>query len=87
MKQFNKDCLDNNIKIFFCKGDSHKLGIINRFHRTFKDKLLKYFTANDSYVWIHIFDKVIYNYNHTVNRGIGIEPYKVNNYIQSSIVA
>ena len=32
---------DNHIKLFFVIGDSHKLGIINRFHRTLKEKILK----------------------------------------------
>ena len=84
---FLKYCTDNDIKVFFCKGDSHKLGIINRFHRTLKDKLLKYFTSQDTVRWIDAIDKIIYNYNHTVNTGINIEPYKVNNYIQTSIIA
>ena len=34
----NKQCKnwfeDNNITMFYAVGDSHKLGIINRFHRT-----------------------------------------------------
>ena len=84
---FMKYCEDNNIKIYFCKGDSHKLGIINRFHRTLKDKLLKYFTSQDTVRWIDVLEKIMWNYNHTINRGIGMEPYKVNNFIQTDIIA
>jgi hypothetical protein len=85
-KFFTDYCDNNDITTFFVKGDSHKLGIINRFHRTLKEKLLKYFTSQDTVRWIDILDKIIWNYNHTVNRGIGIEPYKANNYIQTEIV-
>jgi hypothetical protein len=31
-------------------------------------------------------DSIIYNYNHTVNRGIGIEPYKVNKMIENYLI-
>jgi len=85
-KAFKLYCEDHNIETYFVKGDSHKLGIINRFHRTIKEKLTKYFSANDSVRWVDIIDKIVYNYNHTVNRGIGIEPYKVNNFIETEIM-
>ena len=61
---------DNEIKTFFVVGDSHKLGIVNRFHRTLKEKLLKYFLAYDTVKWIDVIDKIIKSYNNTPNRGI-----------------
>ena len=85
-RDFQKYCIDNNIKLYFVKGDGHKLGIINRFHRTLKEKLSIYFNTNDNVVWYDIIDKIVYNYNHSVNRGIGIEPYKVNGFIENIIV-
>ena len=85
--KFLKFCEDNNITVFFAKGDSHKLGIINRFHRTIKEKILKYFTASDTVNWINVIGEIIYNYNHSVHRGIGIEPYKVNNFLESELIA
>lgn len=79
-------CAVNNITLYFITDDSHKLGIINRFHRTLKEKLSKYFVASNSVVWYNVIDDIIYNYNHSVNRGIGIEPYKVNAFIENEIV-
>jgi hypothetical protein len=84
--EFKKFCLDNNITLFFVKSDGHKLGIINRMHRTLKDKLTTHFSANDTVIWYDVIDKIIYNYNHSVNRGIGIEPYKVNSFIENEII-
>ena len=84
---FLEYCKNQEIEIYFCKSDSHKLGIVNRFHRTLKDKLLKHFNANDTFKWIDVIDDIIYNYNHTVNTGIGIAPYKVNNFIEAQIIA
>ena len=37
--QFRKFCRDKNIEIYLTKNDKYKLGIVNRFHRTLKDKL------------------------------------------------
>jgi len=62
---------ENNIDVHYVKDDDHKnLGIINRFHRTLKEKLLKHFIANDTTKWIDIIDEIIKNYNNTRNRGI-----------------
>ena len=69
-KLFNKFCEDNNINKYPVKADSHKLGIINRFHRTLKTKLLKYFTMKNTVNWVDVLDKIINNYNNTQNRGI-----------------
>ena len=38
-KEFQDYCNKNEIETYFVKNYSHKLGIINRFHRTFKDKI------------------------------------------------
>jgi len=62
---------ENEINVFYVKDDDHrKLSIINRFHRTLKDKLVKLFTVNDDGRWIDDIDNIIKNYNNTRNRGI-----------------
>jgi predicted GNAT family N-acyltransferase len=59
------------IKVFYVKDDEHrKLGIINRFHRTLKEKLLKLFIAENSTRWIDNIDKIIKNYNNSKHSGI-----------------
>jgi len=85
-KEFKKYCLEKSIILYFVKDDSHKLGIINRFHRTLKSKITSHFIASDNLNWIDAIDKIIYNYNHTVNTGIGIEPAKVDSYIEHDII-
>jgi hypothetical protein len=85
-KEFIEFCNNNDISLYFVKGDSHKLGIINRFHRTLKDKLIKYFIANDTLNWVSVIDQVIDNYNNTINRGIGYAPKEVNMFIENMIV-
>lgn len=68
------------------KNDSHKLGIINRFHRTIKDKLTKHFIASNSVNWIDVIGDIVNNYNNTIHRSIGVAPIKVNNAIEIDII-
>ena len=83
--EFKKFCEENNIILDLIKSDSNKLGIINRWHRTIKEKLVKYFDSFDTVRWIDIIDKIVYKYNHTKNRGIGYKPIEVNDFIENMI--
>ena len=84
--QLLKDfCEKNEITLDLFKADGHKLGIINRWHRTIKEKLVKYFDSFDTTRWVDIIDKIVYNYNHSVNRGIGYRPVDVNDFIENKI--
>jgi hypothetical protein len=71
----------------FFKSDSHKLGIINRFHRTLKEKILKYMLSNDTSTWYNVLDDLINNYNNTYHRGIKMRPIDVNDYIEQLMVS
>ena len=82
---FKEFCQEHNITLDLFKSDSHKLGIINRWHRTIKEKLSKYFDSYDTTKWIDIIDKIVYNYNHSVNRGIGFKPVDVNDFKENLI--
>lgn len=86
--KFIKYLDDNNISHNFYKSDSNKLGIINRFHRTLKNKLTKYMIATDNVRWIDIIDDMIDNYNNTYNRGIKEKPIDVftNSFLEKVIV-
>ena len=89
--EFNNDifleyCDKNDIIIYFVKDDSHKLGIINRFHRTIKDKLKYYFSDDDTLNWVSVINEIIKHYNDTVNRGIGYKPKDVTAAIENDII-
>lgn len=85
--KFKQLCQKENINVSYFKGDSHKLGIINRFHRTLKDKLNKYMVANDTVKWVDVIDELIKNYNNTKHSGIhNIEPNKVNGFYEALLI-
>lgn len=55
-----------------------KASIIERFNRTLKNHMWKWFTANGKYTWIKILPTLIKRYNNTVHRTIKIKPIDVN---------
>ena len=69
---------ENDIENDFYLADSHKLGIINRFHRTLKGKLDAYFISNNTVKWIDVIDDIIKNYNSTYHTGINVTPKEAN---------
>ena len=63
-----------HIEYHFFKSDSHKLGIINRFHRTLKTKITRHFSATGKTNWTQVLPQIISNYNTTFHRGIKAAP-------------
>ena len=51
-----------------------------------KEKLTKYFLSNNTVKWFDVIDSIINIYNKSVNRGIGIAPIKVNDFIENEII-
>ena len=55
-----------------------KGAIIERFDRTLKTKMYKYFTKNNSYRYSDVIHKLVASYNNSVHFKEGIQPCKVN---------
>ena len=56
----------------------HKASIAERFIRTIKSKIERYFWKNKTSKWIDILQQFIENYNKTYHRSIKMAPYAVN---------
>ena len=54
-----------------------KASIVERFNRTLRQKLEKYFITNKTKNWVDVLDKFIDNYNKTPHRSIGMPPSAV----------
>lgn len=54
-----------------------KASVVERFNRTLRSKLEKYFVRNKTKNWIDVLDQFIENYNNTPHRSIGMAPSKV----------
>lgn len=68
---------DKNIKQFFTSSDT-KSSIVERFNRTLKNRMFKYFTANRTLRYVDKLQDFVQAYNNRVHRSIGIAPNRVN---------
>lgn len=56
---------------------SKKASVVERFNRTLKEKMWRYFTANNTIVWHDILQDLVDAYNNSKHRTIGMKPVDV----------
>ena len=76
-RPFQKFLKNKNI-LFFTTHNDAKASIVGRFNRTPKRKTWKYFTAESTLKYIDVLEKLLYSYNHSRHRSIGMKPADVN---------
>ena len=70
-KQFQHVLAENEIVHFVKQPDDHNsMGILNRFVRTFRDILDKYFVATNTRKWIDVYEKLLHNYNNRIHSSL-----------------
>ena len=74
-----------NIKWFATENET-KAQVVERFNRTLKSKMYRYFTQNDTKYWIDILDDLLYNYNHSYHRSIKMTPTEGSLHENSAVV-
>ena len=79
---FNKDCekylKQNNISLYFINSEV-KAAVVERFNRTLKERMWRYFTFSKSKKYIDILEDLVNSYNKTYHRSIKTAPDMVNN--------
>ena len=83
-KEFTNQVFQNpmkqqNIHHFSTHGDA-KASTVERFNRTLKSKLYKYFTAANTLKYVDVLPKLMYQCNHTHHRSIRMSPAKVTSF-------
>ena len=69
-----KDLLSlNNIELYSTQNEE-KSCVIERFNRTFKEKIFKYFTAYDTNKYYDVLDQIVNEYNNTFHNTIKMSP-------------
>ena len=76
-RQFQAFLKKHSIR-FFTTYNETKASIVERFNRTLKTKMWKYFTANNTLKYVDILQKLVKSYNHSRHRSIGMRPVDVN---------
>ena len=69
---------DNNVHFFTTENDDIKACLVERFNRTLKSKLWRYFTKNNTLTYLDVLKDVVSTYNRTPHRSIGMAPLDVN---------
>jgi hypothetical protein len=78
-KNFQDALRREGIQFQTCKNPDVKCAIVERVHRTIRDKLYKYFTYRNTYRYIDVLPKFVEAYNDTVHTATGMAPSKVSN--------
>jgi hypothetical protein len=67
-------CMDNNIVLYSTQSELKSM-IIERFNRSFKERMWKRFTElNDSKHWVNLIESILSEYNNTIHSTIKMTP-------------
>ena len=69
---YNKD-VQKRVELYSTENEE-KSCVIERFNRTIKDKLFKYFSANNTRKFVDVFDLLVDQYNNTIHSSIKMIP-------------
>lgn len=72
-----KFLVSKEIKFYYLNSEM-KASIIERFNRTLKEKMWRYFTYTDSKRYIDVLDQIVNSYNNSYHRSIKMKPVDVN---------
>ncbi len=84
-KKFQKFLKDNKIEFFTTFNEETKASVCERFNKTLKSKLWKYFTKNSTLKFLDVLDDLVWSYNHSWHRSIQMEPSQVSRLNQEEV--
>lgn len=82
--RFQKFLKENDVR-FFTSFNETKASVVERFNRTLKTKMWKYFTAKNTYNYVSVLQKLLSSYNNTYHSSIKISPIDVNKENESDV--
>jgi hypothetical protein len=74
LKKFLKE---HDVHFFTTYNEETKASIVERFNRTLKTKMWKYFTHRQTLTYMDVLSEMVASYNNTLHRTIGIPPADV----------
>jgi len=77
-KTFQTMLRENAIKFYTTESSDTKASVIERFNRTLKTKMWKYFTYKNSQRYIDVLQDLVHSYITTYHRSINMTPTEVN---------
>lgn len=76
-KEFMQMCQEYGVKFFWTYNQDIKCSVVERFNRTIKGRMFRFFTARGSRRWIDVIDQLITGYNNAYHRSIRMAPNNV----------
>ncbi len=65
------------IKFYTSENEDLKASVVERFNRTLKTKMYRYFTHANTRRYVDVLDDLLHSYNNTYHRSIGMAPVEV----------
>lgn len=84
-KQFQSWLKRHKIHFFHTHNYDTKAAIAERFIRTLKQRIFRYFTAFETSRYVDVIQDLVHSYNHTYHRSIKTDPASVNRQNQSQV--
>lgn len=81
---FQKVLNRHGIKHFIVHSQ-FKAAIVERWHRTLRGRLFRYFNQNNTNKWVKRIQTIVKNYNNTKHRSIGMKPSQVNKHNEADV--
>ena len=73
------------VKQFASENDDVKCAVVERWNRTLKERLWRYFTRHTTLRYVSVLPTLVSSYNHSYHRSIGMSPSEVNYENQESV--
>jgi len=74
---FQRLMSEYNVHHYTSENEDLKASVVERFNRTLKERMFRYFSANDTRRYLNVLDDLIKSYNNTYHRSIGMAPSQV----------
>ena len=75
MEFYNRD-VQKLVELYFTENEE-KSCVIERFNRTIKEKMIKYFSANNTRQFVDVLDLLVNQYNNAIHSSIKMTPMEV----------
>ena len=63
---------------FYVTFSENKAAVVERFNRTLKSRMWRYFMHNTTYRYVDIYKELVSGYNASPHKGVGMAPIEVN---------
>jgi hypothetical protein len=84
-KDFQSLLRKHAIRFYTTENSDIKASVVERFNRTLKMKMWKYFTHKNTHRYVDVLSDLVYSYNNTHHRSINMPPSQVTKDHESSI--